>query len=76
MEASSIVSGSFPPTALCHLFRKAMLGIAKADVQLVFTSVSIPIIKILQYSHACWLIPTASSHWNIPYYLSPTPLPH
>ena len=35
-----------------------MLGIAEADVQLVFTSVSIPIVKMLQYSHACWLIVT------------------
>lgn len=50
---------------------EAILGIAKADVQPVYTSTSIPIVKRLQYFYAYLLIASVSSHWSTLRYLSP-----
>lgn len=61
MGTGNIALDSLPPT----LFMEVILGIAKADIQQVFTSIFIFIIKILQYFHAYWLMSTVSSNWSI-----------
>lgn len=61
MGTGNIASGSLLPA----LFMEVILGIAKAGIQLVFTSIFIFIIKILQYFHAYWLMFTVPSHRSI-----------